>query len=225
MKKSRILILSLCAVLLVTASVLGTLAYLTSRDSVVNTFTVGQVNIELDEAKVNPDGTPDGDKRVKGNEYHLIPGMIYTKDPTLTVIRDSEESYVRMLVTVNCYNALTDIFGDPFLPQYFVSGWDENTWVSTKVIDVDTAADTATYEFRYYDTVNAKDTVKPDADTDLTLDALFDSITVPGEMTGEELKAIENLKITVVGHAIQAVGFADADAAWAAFDKQVEAGN
>ena len=56
-KKTKALMLVLCAVLLVTASVLGTMAYLTSTEKVVNTFTVGKVAITLDEAKVNADGT------------------------------------------------------------------------------------------------------------------------------------------------------------------------
>ena len=53
----KALLLTLCAVLLVAASVLGTMAYLTSTDEVQNTFTVGQVSIKLDEAKANTDGT------------------------------------------------------------------------------------------------------------------------------------------------------------------------
>ena len=57
-KKTKALMLVLCAVLLVTASVLGTMAYLTSTDQVVNTFTVGKVAITLDEAQVDLDGTP-----------------------------------------------------------------------------------------------------------------------------------------------------------------------
>lgn len=216
MKKTKVLILSLCAILLVAASVLGTLAYLTSQDTVVNTFTVGKVKIELDEAKVKPDGTLDGTDRVKENNYHLVPGMTYIKDPTMTVLAGSEESYVRMLVTINCYAELKEIFGDSFLPQYFVEGWDNATWVSTEVIDVDDEANTATYEFRY------KETVKPEADTDLVLDALFDTITVPGSMNGDDMEKIADLKITVVGNAIQAAGFDDdADAAWAAFAEEM----
>lgn len=216
MKKSKALLLALCAVLLVTASVLGTLAYLTSQDTVVNTFTVGKVNIVLDETAVTPDGKPiGGADRVKENSYHLVPGMTYVKDPTVTVVKGSEESYVRMLVTINCYDALTDIFGEPFLPQYFVSGWDNTTWISTEVIDVDTNADTATYEFRY------KETVETTANEDVALDALFESITVPGSMSADDMNSIKDLKITVVGHAIQAAGFADEDAAWTAFASEI----
>ena len=50
--KRKALLLTFCAVLLVVASVLGTIAYLTANDKVTNTFTVGQVAINLDEAKV-----------------------------------------------------------------------------------------------------------------------------------------------------------------------------
>ena len=214
MKILKSFLLPLCVVLTVSVSTLGTLAYLTSQDTVVNTFAVGKVAITLDETKVTPDGQPVvGADRVKENVYHLVPGMTYTKDPTVTVAKGSEKAYVRMLVTVNCYDALTDIFGEPFLPQHFVSGWDSNVWVSTEVIDVDT--DTATYEFRY------QGTVSPPANHDLVLDALFDSITVPDTLDGDDLESLADLKITVIGHAIQAVGFNDEEAAWAAFDEQI----
>ena len=53
--RSKALVLTLCAVLLVVATVMGTMAYLTSTDTVTNTFTVGKVAITLDEAKVNTD--------------------------------------------------------------------------------------------------------------------------------------------------------------------------
>ena len=62
------LLLSFCAVLLVVASVFGTVAYMTSKDQVKNTFTVGKVAINLDEAKVTDDGKPvEGADRVKEN--------------------------------------------------------------------------------------------------------------------------------------------------------------
>ena len=43
----KALVLLLCAILLVVGSVMGTLAYLTSQDQVTNTFTVGNVEIDL----------------------------------------------------------------------------------------------------------------------------------------------------------------------------------
>lgn len=221
MRKLKPFVVALCAVMLVAAGVLGTVAYLTDTSTVVNTFTVGNVSIRLDETKVDANGEAVGDlnsdgeddRTESGNEYHLVPGMSYVKDPTLTVLKGSEESYVRIVVTVNCYSKLTAIFGDPFLPQYFVEGWDGAIWETTGVIDTDAANDTASYEFRYYKTV------EPAADSDLVLEALFTSMTVPGDLSGEQLESIANLEITIHGHAIQAAGFADADAAWAAFEE------
>lgn len=92
--KSKALLLALCAVLLVAASVLGTLAYLTSQDQVTNTFTVGKVEIKLDEAPVDVYGVVKEGDRVKANTYKLIPGHTYTKDPTITVGPESENCWL-----------------------------------------------------------------------------------------------------------------------------------
>ncbi len=215
MKKINILLSILCTALFITASVLGTLAYLTSQDAVVNTFTIGKVNITLDEAAVHPDGTlKQGSGRVKTNNYHLIPGNTYIKDPTLTVVKGSEESYVRMLLTINCLKELDAAFapGVADLTTIF-NGYDANNWRYEGTVR-DQLSNTVTFEFRY------KETVKP-ANDDATLDALFDSITVPGTLDSKDMESISDLKITVVGHAIQATGFDDEDSAWSAFDAQI----
>ena len=92
----KALTLVLCAVLLVCASVMGTLAYLKAETEVVkNTFTVGKVEIDLDEAKVDEYGVEvEGASRVKANEYKLIPGHTYAKDPMITVKTGSEDCWV-----------------------------------------------------------------------------------------------------------------------------------
>lgn len=215
MKKSKVLITTLCAVLLVTVSVLGTLAYLTSQDEVVNTFTIGKVNISLDEAAVNVDGTEiPGADRVKENNYHLIPGQTYVKDPTLTVKAKSEDSYVRMLLTLNCADEFDAIYApDKADLTTIFNGYDATNWVY-ETVTRDTAKNTITYEFRY------KEIVAKSA-TDTKLDALFDSITVPSAFDSKDMKSIANLKITVIGHAIQATGFANAESAWTAFNEQI----
>ena len=94
-KLNKAILLALCAVLLVTASVMGTLAYLThTTGPVTNTFTVGNVSISLDEAKVDVYGELDGNTRVTENTYKLIPGHEYVKDPTIHVNAGSEECWV-----------------------------------------------------------------------------------------------------------------------------------
>lgn len=212
MKKT--LLVCLCAAAVLTTAVVGTLAWLTDTETATNTFTVGQVDITVDEAKVNPDGTPvTGAERVTENKYHMIPGQTYTKDPTLTVEGDSEEAYVRMLLTLNCKSELDTIFAPGVKLDTIFNGWDSTTWTYYTETE-DTVANTVTFEFRY------KTTVDPEGE-DVVLDALFDSFTVPGTLDGDDLKAIEDLTITVEGHAIQAAGFDTADLAWAAFDDQM----
>lgn len=233
--KSKALLLTLCAVLLVAASVLGTMAYLTSTDTVTNTFTVGKVEIKLDETDVtNPTGP-----RVQANSYKLMPGTTYTKDPTVTVKAGSEESYVRMKVTFNNAKEIIALCTDPEYADEvtgvenafplirmvnFVKAnaakWDgiiPDNMVETgemladaKYFAYDKTADTLTYIFYYRETVTA-----PTAD--VVLPVLFDTIKVPEWVTGEQLAELNNFQITVIAEAIQAGSFANAADAWSHF--------
>lgn len=239
--KSKALLLTLCAVLLVAASVLGTMAYLTSTAKVENTFTIGKVEIKLDEAKVNADGIPvEGADRVTANSYKLMPGTTYTKDPTVTVLNGSEESYVRMKVTFNNATAIIALCTDPEFADDGPTGvenafplirmvkfveanaakWDgiipdnmvetEDMLAMPKYFAYDKTADTLTYIFYYRETVTA-------TTADVVLPVLFDSIKVPEWVTGAQLAKLNNFKITVVAEAIQAGSFAGADDAWSHF--------
>lgn len=94
-KAKKVLLLALCAVLLVGATIAGTVAYLTSTTTEVkNTFTAGNVTITLDEAPVDLYGEVVTGDRSTANEYKLIPGHSYTKDPTIHVDADSEDCWV-----------------------------------------------------------------------------------------------------------------------------------
>lgn len=212
--KTKALLMSLCAVLLVAASVLGTMAYLTDSKDVKNTFTVGNVAIKLDEAKVDENGTQVVDKdgnpvaRVTENKYKLLPGHTYVKDPTVTVLKSSVKSYVKMTVTFTKANALDAIFAPTGadLTSIF-GGYDAATWIykgNTK------EGDTRTYEFWYKTTVDATAAAQ-------TLEPLFTSIIVPGTINNDQLKSIDGMTINVNAYAIQADGFKDAAEAWAHF--------
>lgn len=135
MKKG--LLLALCAVLLVVSTVLATMAFLTDKDSVKNTFTFGQVGISLDEAKVKTNGVVESgadrtstEGRVQTNEYHLLPGHEYTKDPTIHVDSNSEDCW--LFVKLN--NGLKDIIAEKTIEtQMTEKGWncideDNNIW-------------------------------------------------------------------------------------------------
>ena len=207
--KRKALIMVLCAVLLVSTTMFATIAYLTSKDEVNNTFTVGNVHITLDEAKVNPDGTlvPNAD-RVKENEYKLIPGHEYIKDPTVTVKANSEECYVRALVTLNKREALYSLPSDIKIEDCFVINNESWTY---KNMTADTEKDTYTYEF-WYNSI-----VETTRDKDTQLPAVFEKIIVPESLTNAQLATLTGLEINVVAHAIQADGFERAEEAWTAF--------
>jgi len=237
---AKALLLSLCGALVITASAVGTFAYLTDEDADANTFTVGNVSLTLDEAKVGEDGKPvTPQERIEagsnaGNTYHLLPGHTYVKDPTVTIKKGSEDAYVRMLVEVENMTDLRLAFPNEgetekyygedgtFLLQLLCvdengeSTWDENTW---NFVDYDQS--TCTYEFRYYD-VDAKTDIVQRSDSTTKLEALFTNITVPGEVKADDLDHLEKVKIVVYAHAMQATGFTDADTAWNAFDTQVD---
>ena len=209
--KKKILVACLCVALAVLTIAGTTLAYLTANDQVVNTFTVGNVQIKLDEAKANADGTLVANAdRVNANSYKLIPGHTYNKDPMVTVLKGSEESYIKMTVTFTKAAQLDAIFApDGATLTSIFNGYDSTNWTA-KGNTKDTDANTRTYEFWYKETVAAPD-------SNVELDALFDSITVPGNITNDQLSSIAGMTITVNAYAIQADGFANAEAAWAAY--------
>lgn len=185
-KTKKALILSLCAVLLVTASVLGTVAYLTSTDKVVNTFTVGNVAITLDETDVD-NSTPGDDDRDKANSYKLLPGHTYTKDPIIHVAANSEDCYL----FVKIVNEISAIEADTKVAdQMTAKGW----------VAVDESNGIYVYTT---DKVNPV-VVSKEADV-----PVFDTFTIAGTVDNTTLAAYANKTITVTAYAIQADGFAD----------------
>lgn len=79
--KKKGLALVLALTLLVVGVVAGTLAWLTAKsDTVVNTFTTSDIEVEL--------------KETTGTEYKMIPGYTISKDPKATVLSGSEECYL-----------------------------------------------------------------------------------------------------------------------------------
>ncbi len=109
-KAKKILTLVLSALLLMSLSVVGTLAYLTKTTNVVeNTFTVGEVTFDtdgaLDEAPVDLYGEVVEGERRDNNEYKLIPNHQYIKDPTVHMSADTEDAWLFVQVV----NEIADI--------------------------------------------------------------------------------------------------------------------
>ncbi len=236
-RTKKALIALMCACLLVAGSVSATMAWLTDNDvdnKATNTFTIGKVEISLDEAKVDEYGDPiSGAARVATNEYKLIPGHTYVKDPTVTVKSPSENSYVRILVSVKNIDKLTALLPDSgatasywandglggrifLLQNLCIDSFDNPTWDSTDwpcvgyKETIDAGVTTGTYEFRYNGVVNA-------LAANNVLDPLFTHFTLPGTFTNTDVDSLEGLQIDVVAHAIQADGMTDAADAWSKF--------
>lgn len=205
MKKKILKVLALvaCAVLLVVGSIAGTLAYLKDTAKVTNTFTVGNVSITMDEANVNLYGEPSGTRNAEGtgNEYKLIPGHNYVKDPTITVLANSEACYVFVKVE----NGIAAIEGGTTIAdQMTANGWTELDGVANVY---------------YYNGAKATNGIVATADANQAL-VVFEEFTLKTDAdvasyVGNDGKV--SATIVVTAYAVQADGFnADINAAWTA---------
>ena len=213
----KAIIAALCAGTLVVGSVAGTMAYLTSTDEVVNTFTVGNVAITLDETDVDINGAQDGTTRVTENQYKLVPGHTYIKDPKIHVAPDSEDCYLFVKVK----NEIDQIEGGTTVAQQMAN----NSWV------VVSEAQPQPGETVYvYTKNNALAVVKANEAKDVDV---FSNFTIKGDTTKETLASYAPVKdetgavsshktITVTAYAIQADGFGGKTAAqiWSAANFQ-----
>ena len=187
-KSTKALAVVLCAILLVVATIMGTIAYLTSKTTVSNTFTAGKVAITLDEAKTDKYGEKQGDERVSGtpyNEYKLIPGHTYVKDAKITVSADSESCYLFVKLD-SAFLALCDVT--------MAADW--------TVLDNDNGL-----YYYYYPAANGN--VVP-AITSFTIKAELTAENLV-EFTTAESKTVD-----IVAYAVQRDGFNSATEAWSA---------
>ncbi|MDO5411523.1 MAG: SipW-dependent-type signal peptide-containing protein [Lachnospiraceae bacterium] len=100
MKKKTIAIL-MAAMLVCGGAIGATVAWLTdSTDTIVNTFTYGNVDITLTETK--PDNYT----------AKMIPGSVIEKDPKVTVEAESEPCYVFVKITPSTDPAYSTYFGE-----------------------------------------------------------------------------------------------------------------
>ena len=149
-KKSLALVLALA--MIVVCVVGGTLAWLiATTPEVKNTFTYGDINIELEEtgATVAADGSAT-------KEFKMIPGYTIAKDPKVTVLAGSEKCYLFVKVDKS-----TNF--DTFMTYDMAAGWTkgDGTNIPSNVYYrvVDTADMGTAYSVLANDKVTVKDTV------------------------------------------------------------------
>lgn len=235
MKKKTLIIA--VAVLLVSVMALGvTLAYMTDKKQATNTFTIGNVKITLDEAKVEQVVANDGSinyvavntaARVTENAYDaLLPGSVIAKDPTVTNVGASP-AYIRVTIKHNnqdaIYNNITEAQFQAMIQGLVTDGvahmdvaWnlsDEDNTIGANPDNwatytaADLLNDEKIYVLYFTDPLAAGEAI-----------TVFTGIDIPTSFQEAELAALQGLRITITADAIQAASFADVQAAFAAFD-------
>ena len=186
--KNVVMALTLAALLLVG----GVFAYLTDTDTQTNTFTMG--NVEIDLTEPTWDEYPDEDNNgVPDPAEDIWAGKVIAKDPTITNTGDND-AYVYLMVSVPKQNIVTaQADGTPNeaavtqLFNYTVNGG----WTLLK--SNTSGADENVYLYAY-DTALAP--------TEVTATALFDEIEFVNVIEGQILSDV-TFNIPVVAYAIQ----------------------
>ena len=260
--KKKITALCLCVALLAVAVVGASLAYFTDTDNATNTFTVGNVKIDLIESKFHREGASgmkyvtDGHKAftdaeikadaetymadylaVKGK--NMVPGRGVAKCPYV-VNTGANDAYIRIRVMIpsaanNDFVAVKD--GGVITNQWcttsikngeFIDG-KGGGWNNAPAIDkASVTKDGVTYDVYTFTRIQP---LKAGAMTEwnvwnyIGIDKTATSADIQKAIDAGAIKVVETdggaktmtLNVLVEADAIQAEGFADAAAAWAAF--------
>lgn len=189
----------LALVLAIGCAVGGTLAWLISKtEPVVNTFTYGDINIDLYEHEYNAGENNLGtEKTTKVDNYKIIPGVDLPKDPTVEVKANSEACWLFVKVKEENWPTFVDA--------------DKTKKVSYRIADDWTKGDGKEIPANvYYREVAANDKAQE-------FPVLKgDKVTVSDTLTKDEIKGIITTKptLTFTAYAVQKDGIADATTAW-----------
>ena len=267
--KKKITAIFLCVALVAIAVVGASLAYFTDTDSATNTFTVGNVKIDLIESRYHREGNdnsgdtsiPDPTNTASGMKYvtdghkaftdeeikadaekyseyigergkNMVPGRNFAKCPYV-VNTGTNEAYIRIRVMIphdgdvdngGIINAM--FCSTATSSGEFQQGANGENW---PVVEANGYTDENGLKYDVY-TFTRTEPLKAGAmtewnvwnfigiDKDVTNTEIENAIT-KGVITRSESGAL-SLNVLVQADAIQAEGFADATAAFAAFDAQ-----
>ena len=255
MTKKRFVAILLCVTLVALAAIGATFAYLTSTDSVTNTFTVGNVKIDLIESRlhrenagipngetsdselwsnVNKEGTGNTSKYKAGDTFYtdaqieadaaaykcenvkLLPGESYHKMPYVKNI-GTEDAYIRIRVMIPA-----DL-DTAILNSSMYTSTAMNNKEFTMAYDNSGAVERGGVKYNVYTFTR----IDPLAAGEMTYWNVWGTIHMDPDTTGEELAGFFGegkpyadgvFPVLVEADGIQSDGFADATAAWAAFD-------
>lgn len=185
MTKKKIAIAIAAAALAGTCAIGGTLAWLTaSTEEVTNTFTMGNVNITLDETKVGGTGHDDRWSPSSADDeqsYTLSPGTTVDKDPTVTVKTGSDNCFVFVAVKDTLTTNNPSI---TYIDSALEGDEEDATKAWQKATLPEGASMPAGYTLYYYYNTDTQTSVVSKSNSDTVLPDLFDGLNIPSSMTG-----------------------------------------
>lgn len=242
-RRKKIITGTLCIALITSLSIGGTLAFLTDTEEVTNHFSVGDLDITIDEPEWDDEGTPDDDggtpddpsddtPGTPGDGENLVPGDTREKDPTITAVTGN--SYMRVILTIQDKDgkAITDkkrlnyildtvYYANPVLSEdssYSLTDLSKyNTINSDFTLVTDKSSSntniTGVYYYNYNKILEEGNSVK-----------LFTNIVIPTDWNQTHLATLGEYQIEIYAQAIQADNFKNSTEAFDALDAEIEAG-
>ena len=192
--KKKVTAIALAVCILAVAVIGATMAYFTDTDSKTNTFTFGGVDIELTEKseKDEQNKIHAGTEKDGGFTYDtVLPGLVYSKVPTVTVKDDSLPAYVAITATVPTIYNWGGLFNNKIDSAF---DWEKKTVGANTV-----------YYFYAKNPVQPGDSVTP-----------FTEVKINPALTQNDVKNLPTFNVVVNAYGIQKDGFDDAKAAFAA---------
>lgn len=194
-------------VLLLVFVVGGAIAYFTDTDFATNTFTIGNVDIDLVESTWENLDTATVDKNdndIPDAAEDMMPGETVDKDPVIKNLSTKNPAYVFVKVEVPCTTIVAPATTSEELFTYTTNaGWTE---LSSAAVAC-TSGGTATHVY-YYGTGGTLTALAKAADASTptpTSNPVFSSVTLRSTLKGNE-GLTGNKNIVVTGYGIQTEG-------------------
>ena len=189
----------LALALVIGGAVGGTVAWLTdTTEEVKNTFTVGDINIKLEESKYVPETNRLTTETTKvNNNYKIVPGVDLPKDPTVTVVAGSEDCWLFVKVNEENWPNFKETDNTLKVKYGLADDWQQGdgTNIPANVYYRPVDANEADQNFQVLAGGTGKNTTG--------------QITVADTLTKTEIEGMKNNppKLTFTAYAVQKAGF------------------
>lgn len=195
--KTKIVVVALIACILAVSVASTTIAYFTDHDSKTNTFTYGGgVYISLSETNAT------------GVYTVTSPGQVIDQQPTVKNV-GKDDVYLGAIITLKSQTiylsdqiSVEPTAGKTLVTDFLSGGAFDDSQGDFKVKATTSGEDTFKVYIVYNKTLAKDESVK-----------LFDGIRIPNGWDHDEMKYMEDLKVTIDTYATQSVGFSSAEEA------------